>query len=201
MGKNYFMNGPLPEGGRDGMLVAGHSWAEGTFKGHEAEIGNALGMDVTVKTKIGSSISYATGEMENSPGRYRCAVLFTGINDYRNKPEEIIGKYDLLIKAALAKTDGRIYVVNVPYYDEAGKGRIDEINRGLRELAKKYPKVVYVDLNSELNAKKHPEYNPANLHPKNYDGIREFLVSEIGRNENAVFAFKLPLKAMPKIIF
>ncbi|MFA6908048.1 MAG: hypothetical protein WC263_04435 [Candidatus Micrarchaeia archaeon] len=186
MGKNYFMGEPLPKGGRPAMLVAGHSWAEGTFRGHEAEIGNALGMEVVARTKVGSGIDYARGEVGKADGDYRCALLFTGINDYSRAAGETGRKFDAAIDAALSKASGRVYVVNVPYYDAAGKGRIDDINRHLKSRAEKDPRIIYVDLNAELNGKKHPEYSPSELHPANYKGVREFLIREIGRNEGAL---------------
>ena len=190
MGKNYFMNDPLPEGSRPAMLVAGHSWAEGTFKGYEAEIGSALGMDVERRTKVGSGIDYAASETGKADGNYRCAVLFTGINDYWRPAKDINQRFDSLIDAALAKTSGHIYVVNVPYYDAAGKGKIDDINSHLKSRAEKDPRIIYVDLNAELNSKKHPEYLSANLHPGNYKGVREFLIMEINKNENSLAASK-----------
>ena len=190
MALNYFMNDSDPPGNARGMIVVGHSWAQGTFGGREEEIGNTLGMEVTAKTKIGSSINYAKTEMENAPGKYKCALLFTGINDYRNNPDDIKKSFDLLIGAADAKVDGRIYLVNVPYYGPAGRDKIDRINDDLRDLAKKYPNVVYIDLNAELNGKKHPEYSPSGLHPGNYNKIREFLLNEIMKNENPIAASK-----------
>ena len=199
MAKNYFMDGPSPPGSPEGMLIVGHSWAYGAFDGREGEVGDALGVKVVSSTKERTNIDYAKGEIKNLPGSYKCALLFTGINDNLNDTEGAKAKFDALIREAL-KTSSRVYVVNIPYYDPQPDGvhgydraKIDKINRYLENYGDS--RVVCIKLNQELIASFDKDgkdngykYRPSVLHPGNYNKIREFLVGEISRKEKPVTA-------------
>ena len=200
MARNYFTGGPPPLESRPSMLVVGHSWADGIASGYEAEIGGALGMRTVADAKDGASIAYATIGIKKAPGDFICALIITGINDFRKSQGDVKQSFEALIRAARDKVDGRVYVANVPYYDAAGKEKIDGINRDLKALCRKYPEVVCIDLNAELKSveggkRKHPEYSPARLHPASYAGIREFLINEVRKGENEHRAATMPSKA------
>lgn len=158
------------------IKIIGHSWAVGAFKGQE-EYFKYNGIIIDETSEIGTSLKWATKQLENVPeNKFDAIVLLSGINDYQKSVQAIADDFLEFIELALNKVSV-VFIFNIPYFEPAAE-KIVIINDWLSEMSELNKEIVVIDLFSEIEAQKKDglELSKDGLHLKNYDCIMDLLI-------------------------
>jgi hypothetical protein len=159
------------------IKVIGHSWAVGAFEGYE-EFFWQYGIIVDQESGLGTSLKWAVNKAEeiSDTNEYDAIFLLSGINDYRNTPQNIANDFANFFNISLSKVPV-IFVCNIGYYKPAEEV-VTIINEWLSDIGKKYPEIQIIDLYNEIEAQKKDglDMSSDGLHPRSYDSIQDLFI-------------------------
>jgi hypothetical protein len=159
------------------IKVIGHSWAVGAFEGYD-EFFWQYGIITDQESELGTSVKWAVDKAKeiSDTNEYDGIFLLTGINDYRNTPQNIANDFADFFNVSLSKVPV-IFVCNIAYYKPAEE-MVTIINEWLSDIGKKYPEIQIIDLYSEIEAQKKDglDMSTDGLHPRSYDSIQDLFI-------------------------
>lgn len=184
--------GNPPEKAREALfkyydfLVVGHSWAEGTFRSHEQEIGESIFRNwgalaqMRVCSKNGAKIADVKRQLEENAGEgHNAIVIFVGRNDVGRKDAVIVRDMEKL--CAYAASLGRdVFIYNQQHFPPEFPGaerkneKVDLINKTIQGQAKKYGFKV-IDIQDKPVGAMAQDMR----HPKKYDVLRELFLDSV----------------------
>ncbi|MCX8198187.1 MAG: hypothetical protein N3F07_03280 [Candidatus Micrarchaeota archaeon] len=180
--------GGLAVGETGDMRIFGHSLAQESFKGKEAQVQQMLserGVRITVNPTIsrsGQTIAETTNNVRNA-GQHKAIVLYTGANDLHRSEEEIKSLFSNLFSEASRKAQ-KVYVFNIiEFGSQAQWAKISRINSYLRNYASSNSqKFVLIDINQHMSTLGPGcPYRSGNIHGC-YVQTREFFVQKVAEN-------------------